>query len=235
MDNQQLKDLFSELSTPLIADALVRLRIEPRAAPPGIRALVPGTRLTGHVLPVRHYGSVDVFFEAMSSAQKGDVLVIDNGGRADQGCIGDLTALEARAYGIAGMVVWGCHRDTQELIEMGFPVFSLGTYPFGPLQVELHEPGALTSTRFGEITVDREDVVFGDDDGVLFAPSGEINHILEVAREIRDTERRQAEAIANGKTLHEQLQFEGYIARRKADPAYSFRIHLRTIGGAIEE
>lgn len=235
MDNQQLSDVFSELSTPLIADALVRLRIVPRAAPPGIRSLVLGTRLAGHVLPVRHYGSVDVFFEAMSSAHMGDILVIDNGGRRDQGCIGDLTALEAGAFGIAGMIVWGCHRDTQELIQMGFPVFSYGTYPFGPLKVFKQEPEALISAQFGKITVDGGDFVFADDDGVVFAPGGEIDRILNLAREIRGTERRQAEAIMSGETLHKQLQFDEYIAKLRDDPAYTFRKHLRTIGGAIEE
>jgi hypothetical protein len=38
------------------------------------------------VLPVRHYGSVDVFLEAFGRAQAGDVPVIDNGGRSDEAC-----------------------------------------------------------------------------------------------------------------------------------------------------
>lgn len=230
-----MQEIFSELSTPLIADAMLRLKIEPRVAPSGIQPLLPGTRIAGNVLPVRHYGSVDVFFEAMSSAQSGDILVIDDGGRIDRGCIGDLTAHEARAYGIAGIIVWGCHRDTQELIEIGFPVFSYGTNPFGPLQVEQREPDALASAHFGEITVEIGDAVFADDDGVIFAPGSEIESLSKVANEIRGTERRQAVAIANGNTLHEQLKFDEYITRRKADPAYSFRVHLRMIGGAIEE
>jgi len=100
IDNQRLNDVFSELSTPLIADAMVRLGIEPRAAPLGVQPLIPGTRIAGQVLPVRHYGSVDVFLQAMTSAQAGDILVIDNHGRKDEGCIGDLTVLEAQAFGI---------------------------------------------------------------------------------------------------------------------------------------
>jgi hypothetical protein len=48
-------------------------------------------------------------------------------------------------------------------------------------------------------------------------------------------ERRQAEEIRAGKLLREQLQFEEYLARRSSNAAYTFRQHLRTIGGAIEE
>jgi regulator of RNase E activity RraA len=60
-----------------------------------------------------HYGSVDIFLEAMGTAKPGDILVIDNQGRMDEGCIGDLTTLEAQACGLAGIIVWGCHRDTR--------------------------------------------------------------------------------------------------------------------------
>ena len=235
MDNQRLNEIFSELSTPLIGDAMVRLGITPRAAPQGIRSLIPRTRLAGHVLPVRHFGSVDVFFEAMTSAKPGDILIIDNAGRKDEGCIGDLTALEAQAFGIAGMIVWGCHRDTRELRAMEFPVFSYGPYPFGPLRVDQQEAEALSSAQFGTIVVELGEIVFADDDGVIFAPGREIENLLQTAKQIKETERGQAEEIVNGQTLHKQFQFEEYLAKRKDDRTYSFRKHLREIGGAIEQ
>ena len=81
---------FADLSTPLLADACVRGDVPLRAAPPGIRAVVPGHRLAGRALPARHYGSVDVFLEALGRAEPGDVLVVDNGGRSDEACVGDL-------------------------------------------------------------------------------------------------------------------------------------------------
>jgi hypothetical protein len=49
------------------------------------------------------------------------------------------------------------------------------------------------------------------------------------------TERRQASEVRAGRTLREQLRFDEYIARRRSDPSYTFRVHLREIGGAIEE
>ena len=59
-------------------------------------------KVTGPVRPVRHYGSVDVFLEALYMAAPGEVMMIDNGGRDDEGCIGDLTVLEVAAAGWPG-------------------------------------------------------------------------------------------------------------------------------------
>lgn len=85
MKAESLALTFAELSTPLIADAALRLKIPLRISPPGIRPVTPNQHLAGLVLPVRHFGSVDVFLEGMQRAQPGDVLAIDNGGRLDEG------------------------------------------------------------------------------------------------------------------------------------------------------
>lgn len=235
MLNQQLFDTFAELSTPLIADACLRLGVSLRCAPPGIRPLLPARRVAGRVLPVRHYGSVDIFLQAIGMAEPGDVLVIDNAGRLDEGCIGDLTALEAQTAGLGGIVVWGVHRDTAELERIGLPVFSYGTCPAGPQRLDPDEPEALSGARFGSYLVSKEDLVFGDLDGVLFMPASGVEKLLSVARSIWMREREQANAVRAGKTMREQLHFDEYLARKAADPSYTFRQHLRTLGAAIEE
>jgi regulator of RNase E activity RraA len=212
------------LSTPLVADACVRLRVPPRAAPAGIRAVVPGgPLLAGRALPARHFGSVDVFLEAFTAARAGDVLVVDNGGRLDEACVGDLTVLEARSAGVQALVVWGLHRDTAELVEIGVPVFSYGSLPLGPLRAREREPEALTSARVGPHVVTSDDVVLADDDGVLFVPADRLAEVLDMTRTISATEREQARRI------------DEYLARRRDDPGYTFRQHLRRVGGAVEE
>jgi len=226
---------FTGLSTPLVADACLRMGVPLRVAPPGIAAVVPGRPIAGRAVPVRHYGSVDVFLEALGTAGQGDVLVVDNGGRADEACIGDLVALEAQAAGLAGLVVWGLHRDTPELAQIGLPVFSYGSYPAGPVRLDEREPTALASARFGPCLVTGDDVVFGDGDGVVFLTAGQAGEALATAHQIAQTERDQARKIQTGQTLRQQVAFGDFLARRAAEPSYTFRQHLRRIGGAIEE
>ena len=72
--NAEIRAAFTNLSTPLVADAALRLGVPLGFAPPGIRPLLAGMRVAGWGLPARHYGSVDVFLEALQHSQAGDVI-----------------------------------------------------------------------------------------------------------------------------------------------------------------
>jgi len=223
---------FAGLTTAHVADACLRAKVPVRTVS---LTAVTGSRVAGRVLPAQHVGSVDVFLEAFESAADGDVLVVDNGGRRDEACVGDLLALEAAAAGVVGIVIWGLHRDTLDIAAIGLPVFSLGALPTGPLRLDPQPADALSTATIGDWTVTRDDVVLADEDGAIFVPADRLEELFGLAESIRDTERRQADAIRAGRSLREQVSFAQYLERRAADPSLTFRQHLRAVRGAIEE
>jgi regulator of RNase E activity RraA len=191
-------------------------------------------RLVGRALPAQHVGSVDVFLEAFEQAEPGDILVVDNGGRLEESCVGDLVTIEAKGAGLSGILIWGLRRDTVDILVIDLPVFSLGTIPTGPLSVATRPSGALATAKVGDWTITRDDVVFGDEDGILFVPADRVDEVVATAEIIRDTERSQAAKVAAGDTLRVQMKFADYLAARELDPELTFRDHLRAVGGAIE-
>ncbi|MFL6163323.1 MAG: RraA family protein [Jatrophihabitantaceae bacterium] len=235
MESSELSRRFAGLTTAHLADACIRARVPVRCGPAGIRQVLIGGRVAGRVAPVRHVGSVDIFLEALVEAEAGDVLVVDNGGRLDESCVGDLVVLEAAAAGLAGVVIWGLHRDTADIQAIGLPVFSLGSIPTGPLRLDDRPSDALRAAQVGDWTVGPADLVLADDDGVLFLPAARAGELFGIAETIRDIERGQAERMRAGTPLRQQVRFEAYLRQRRQQPTLTFREHLRGVSGAIEE
>lgn len=163
------------------------------------------------------------------------MLVIDDEGSREQACIGDLTILEMQSAGLGGVVVWGSHRDHRELLEIGFPVFSLGRRANGPLAALAARHNALGHAHCGDCIARPSDAIFGDDNGVIFVALELLDALVPAAVEIREGERAQADRIANGESLRAQLDFGTYLERRATDAEWTFRRHLRERGGEIEQ
>lgn len=223
-----------EWTTPFIADACVQLSLPVRVGPFGLKCNFPGSKAAGRARPARHAGSVDVFLEAIAASHQGDILVIDNGGRTDEGCIGDLVVGEAFVSGVAATICWGAHRDTGAIGAIGARVWSLGTCPNGPLELRRRTMTALTAASLGAVTVTPDDYVFADDDGVVVVAGQDLGKVVTAARDIASREGAQAERLLKGELLRTQFDLETYVAKRQSDPNYTFREHLKSFGGAIE-
>ncbi len=230
-----------EVATAQITDACIREKIAYFLAPAGLTSVLPAESLqsaiVGRVIPVRHYGSVDVFLELIETTQNvdGSIMVIDNGGRSDEACIGDLIALEAKYAGFRAILIWGFHRDTRDLKQIGLPVFSYGAYPSGPVRLDAREPGVFESARFGDAVLTSDYTAFVDLDGAVFVETKHLEQIMPVAKSIREREVKQAVAASTGTTLRRQFQFAQYMNQRQSDSTYTFRQHLRGVVSSIEE
>lgn len=217
-----------------IADAIVALGHPLILPPQGLRPNRLGSAVIGPAAPVRHFGSVDVILERIHTAPPGAILVVDNEGRLDEGCVGDLVAAEAKACGLAGIVIFGAHRDSAAINALGVPLWSLGAFPFGPREARERTPGYLDHAQLGPVRVTAKHLVAADDDGVVVFDAALADQILSSARAIRDKELRQSRLVAEGRTLREQLQLDDYWRKAADEPSLTFREHLSAIGRAIE-
>jgi regulator of RNase E activity RraA len=90
----------------------------------------------------------------------------------------------------------------------------------------------LNRASVGEWLVSRDDLVFVDDDGVLFVPADRIDEIFSPAQFIRDTE-HQADQIRSGTTLREQLPFDEYLENATSNPNWACA-NISSLDGPIE-
>ena len=77
--------------------------------------------------------------------------------------------------------------------------------------------------------------MLADSDGALFVPLAGLEDLVAAGRTIRERERAQADRARDGTSLRTQMSFGDYLTKRAEDPAYTFREHLREVGGEIEE
>ena len=98
-----------------------------------IQALRPRMKVAGPALTVEvRPGDNLMIHAAIAMAKPGDVLVIDGKGDQTSALMGTIMMTACRQLGIAGVIVDGAVRDSLEIDEMDFPVFSVGTNPNGP-------------------------------------------------------------------------------------------------------
>jgi len=221
------------ISTAAAADASLRLGVDVRAIPASLVPLLTGRPFSGPARPVSHRGSVDVLLQVIDESNPGDVLVVDNGGRRDEACVGDLIMLEAREAGLSGVVIWGLHRDTAQLREIGLPLYSLGAFPFGPRRVP-PAGGAMRAAMIDGVSVTDDSHILADDDGILVIANANWDAVAAAALEIQAVETAQAELMREGRSLREQLDFTEYLRKQALDPSLSLRQHLVDLGKAVE-
>jgi 4-hydroxy-4-methyl-2-oxoglutarate aldolase len=196
----QLVQQAAEYQAAILADVAGR-----RGALHGrIRALRPEMKVAGTAFTVEvRPGDNLMIHAAMSLARPGDVLVIDGKGDQTAALMGTIMITACQKLGIAGVVIDGAVRDSLEIAEMGFPVFSVGTNPNGPTKLV---PGRIGHpVTVGGVTVCPGDFVLGDADGVVVIEREKIASLLPLAaRKVKDEADRIA-AIRQGDTAAKWL------------------------------
>ncbi|HLJ21064.1 MAG TPA: RraA family protein [Stellaceae bacterium] len=183
----------TRLFTAVIGDVMDTQGLTRQFLPPSIRGLSPDFKVVGRAMPVleadcvgdvvAHTGRTDGFglmFRALDDLKSGEVYVC-TGASPRYALWGGLMSTRARHLGARGAVLGGFHRDTREILELGFPVFSGGSYA-----QDQRLRGRVIDFR---CTIEFEngaqvrpgDLIVGDIDGVLAVPRDHVEDILRLA------------------------------------------------------
>lgn len=164
-----------------------------------IKALRPRMKLAGTAITVEvRPGDNLMIHAAIAMAKPGDVLVIDGKGDRTSALMGTIMMTACRQVGIAGVVIDGACRDSNEIDEMDFPVFCVGTNPNGPTKNIGGRIGHPVS--IGGVTVHAGDFVVGDGDGVVVVERGKIESLLPLAAKKVEDEAARIASIKGGNT-----------------------------------
>jgi 4-hydroxy-4-methyl-2-oxoglutarate aldolase len=188
----------------------------------GLRPLRLGLKLVGRAVTVAAADDLMPVLDGLARAGGGDVLVVDGGGSA-RALAGELFGSEALRRGLAGIVIDGGCRDTNQLRQLPLPFYARGLSPRAAgAKAVPGEPGAV---RCGGVDVAPGDVLVGDDDGIVVGSTAELAAVLDAAEALQATEASMLSAIQAGESLFSRLDYDEHLARLQAgeESALQFR------------
>jgi len=130
-------------------------------------------------------------------------------------CFGDLLATAMKARGVGGVVVDGGVRDTAFIKKLGLPVMAryrtpaqaIGRWHVTSRQVPIQVRGALEDW----ITIEPEDIIVADEDGVVVVPQHSLEIVLEQLAATSSKDSQAREDIARGLGLLQAIEQYGHL------------------------
>ena len=177
-----------------------------------IKPIDPASRVLGRAVTARCYpGDNLALHQAMYTAKAGDVLVLDCHGYTEAGHFGDIMALACKIRGIAGVILDGSCRDSQDIKAMGFPMFAKSFNPSGTVKKSLGEINV--PVICGGVEVRPGDIIAGDCDGVVVVPFEYEDEVFAKALEKFNKEQEIVEKLKAGMSTLEIYGFNELIEK----------------------
>jgi regulator of RNase E activity RraA len=202
-----------KLNVPLLLDGVKAAKLDilnDGCLDAAVNAVERGMFVVGTALTVETSNGDNFPIHVASYSQEGTgyVMVIDGKGYDQRSYFGDLIMGACQAAGFEGMVIDGYTRDRDGNIELGFPVFSRGFMPRGP--IKKNEGNINIPIMCAGARVEPGDLIVGDSDGVCCIPRRYIETVLaEAEKKLAYEEGRTStieayrKAKAEGKPLPE--------------------------------
>jgi 4-hydroxy-4-methyl-2-oxoglutarate aldolase len=164
--------------------------------------VVPGSSAAG---PARTAlcapGDNTMVHALVAHARPGEVLVLTSAEAAPVAFVGDLLATQARAQGVAAMLVDGAVRDLDELADLGLPIWTRFVRAQGATKGEIGELDV--PVVVGGVEIRPGDLVVMDGDGAVVVPADRVGAVLPAARERADRESAVRQRYRDGELSYD--------------------------------
>lgn len=202
----KLIEAFSKLSSATVYEA----GGQKGAIASCIKPVFPDFKVCGPAFTVMvPAGDNIMVHKAINEAAPGDVLVVNTGGFTEAGFWGEVMAVAAQARGIKGLVTDGAVRDTLQIKELDFPVFSAGVCIKGTQKDELGFIGY--PVNIAGVIVKSDDIILADADGIVVVDPARAEDVLSKSQERDAKEARQFEKLKQGDSTLEMYDFDSKL------------------------
>ncbi|WP_062461962.1 4-carboxy-4-hydroxy-2-oxoadipate aldolase/oxaloacetate decarboxylase [Demequina soli] len=169
-------DAFSRIGAATVHEAMGRT-----GQISDLRPIQQGARLAGTAVTVMSWpGDNLMIHAAIEQCGPGDILVVTTREPSSHGMFGELFATGLQRRGVAGAIIDAGVRDTQELRDMGFPVWARHINVMGTVK---NTPGAVNvPVIVGGQVIDAGDILVADDDGIVVVPRARADDALDASR-----------------------------------------------------
>lgn len=196
-----------------VCDILDELGHRNQAMHQRLRPLIPDIRQCGFIGRAKTFEWVETDYipednpygleiEAMDSLKAGDVVVHSTDFNGTNAPWGELMSTIAKKKGVSGCVCDSQVRDCVKIIEMNFPVYYAGIRP-----LDSKGRGMVTAydvpVQCGDVTVNPNDLIYADFDGIVVIPSAIERKVLAMALDKIHNENHSRRELLEGKTLRE--------------------------------
>jgi regulator of RNase E activity RraA len=197
-------------ATAVFADVQYRTGVMDSGIKPAFRAKITGQAITVQLSK----GDLVDPLKALEMGQPGDVIVVDAGGDLNTSVCGGLMGGLAQNRGIRGMIIDGAGRDTDELEDINWPIWTRAITPKGTHTMfsgRKEELSINVPIACGGVVVNPGDFVVADLMGVTVIPQERAAEVVALAQEQAQREEETRKWVAQGKTVEDLLNEFGRI------------------------
>jgi len=203
-DEPSLTSRLAACYTGAVHDVLRMMGHDDVVLPPSIKAIAPGTRLAGPVWTVAgHLDRTKSRHECLLgwctllARAPRDHVVVCQPNNHEVALMGELSAQTLAARGVRGYVVDGGSRDTDLVLQQGFPVFCSFLTPSDIVERWIPDRYGEPVT-IGAVTIATGDYLLGDRDGVVIVPAAIAADVVARTEEVVATESDMRRALIGG-------------------------------------